>query len=60
MVKTVESNMSKLERVSKSAQNDAEKLLGGEPAALAFYSGFTPRVISYTDRYIHGVLGVFV
>lgn len=60
MVKTVESNMSQLERVSKSAQNDAEKLLGGEPAALAFYSGFTPRVICYTDRYIHGVLGVFV
>ena len=60
MVKAVESNLSRLEKVSKSAQNDAEKLLGGEPAALAFYSGFTPRVISYTDRYIHGVLGVFV
>lgn len=60
MVKSVEENLSKLQRVSKSALNDAEKLLGGEPAALAFYSGFTPRVVSYTDRYIHGVLGVFV
>lgn len=60
MVKAVEGNMSKLDKVSKSALKDAEKLLGGEPTALAFYSGFTPRVISYTDRYIHGVLGVFV
>lgn len=60
MVKAVEGNMSKLEKVSKSAQNDAERLLGGDSGALAFYSGFTPRVISYTDRYIHGVLGVFV
>lgn len=60
MVKAIEGNMGKLDKVSKSALKDAEKLLGGEPAALAFYSGFTPRVISYTDRYIHGVLGVFV
>lgn len=60
MVKTVEGNLGSLDKVSKSAQNDVERLLGGEPAALAFYSGFTPRVISYTDRYIHGVLGVFV
>lgn len=60
MVRSVEGNMSKLDKVSKSALKDAEKLLGGEPTALAFYSGFTPRVISYTDRYIHGVLGVFV
>ena len=60
MVKAVEGNMSRLDKVSKSALKDAERLLGGEPTALAFYSGFTPRVISYTDRYIHGVLGVFV
>lgn len=60
MVKAVESNMGKLDKVSKSALKDVERLLGGDPNALAFYSGFTPRVISYTDRYIHGVLGVFV
>ena len=60
MVRSVEGNISKSDKISKSALKDAEGLLGGEPAALAFYSGFTPRVISYTDRYIHGVLGVFV
>lgn len=59
MVKSVEGNLSGLERVSKSALGEAEKFLGGDPRVLAFYSGFTPRVVSYTDRYIHGVLGVF-
>lgn len=59
MVKSVDANLSKLDKVSSSAMGEAEKLLGGEANALAFYSGFTPRVVSYTDRYIHGVLGVF-
>jgi hypothetical protein len=59
MVKSVDANLSKLDKVSSSAMSEAEKLLGGEANALAFYSGFTPRVVSYTDRYIHGVLGVF-
>jgi hypothetical protein len=59
MVKTVEGNLGGLEKVSKSALGEAEKFLGGDPDVLAFYSGFTPRVVSYTDRYIHGVLGVF-
>ena len=59
MVKTVDANLSKLDKVSSSAMAEGEKLLGGEANALAFYSGFTPRVVSYTDRYIHGVLGVF-
>ena len=60
MVKAVEPSMEKMDKVSKSALKDVERLLGGDSDALAFYSGFTPRVISYTDRYIHGVLGVFV
>jgi hypothetical protein len=59
MVKSVDANLSKLDKVSSSAMAEGEKLLGGEANALAFYSGFTPRVVSYTDRYIHGVLGVF-
>lgn len=60
MVKGVDENLTKLEyRVSKSALKEAEKLLEGNSGALAFYSGFTPRVVGYTDRYIHGVLGVF-
>lgn len=60
MVKDVDENLTKLEyRVSKSALKEAEKLLEGDRGALAFYSGFTPRVVGYTDRYIHGVLGVF-
>lgn len=59
MVKTVDANLSKLDKVSSSAKAEGEKLLNGEANALAFYSGFTPRVVSYTDRYIHGVLGVF-
>lgn len=59
MVKTVDANLTKLDKVSSSAMAEGEKLLSGEANALAFYSGFTPRVVSYTDRYIHGVLGVF-
>jgi len=59
MVKTVDANLSKLDKVSSSAMAEGEKILSGEANALAFYSGFTPRVVSYTDRYIHGVLGVF-
>ena len=60
MVKDVDENLTKLEyRVTKSALKEAEKLLEGNRGALAFYSGFTPRVVGYTDRYIHGVLGVF-
>lgn len=60
MVKGVDENLTKLEyRVSKSALKEAEKLLEGNTGALAFYSGFTPRVVGYADRYIHGVLGVF-
>lgn len=59
MVKAVDANLSKLDKVSSSAMAEGEKLLSGEANALAFYSGFTPRVVSYTDRYIHGVLGVF-
>lgn len=60
MVKAVDESLGKLEfKVSKSALKEAEKLLEGNHGALAFYSGFTPRVVGYTDRYIHGVLGVF-
>jgi hypothetical protein len=60
MVKVVDEALGKLEfKVSKSALKEAEKLLEGNHGALAFYSGFTPRVVGYTDRYIHGVLGVF-
>lgn len=60
MVKVVDEKLSALEyRVTKTALTEAEKLLVGNQGALAFYSGFTPRVVGYTDRYIHGVLGVF-
>jgi hypothetical protein len=59
MVKSVDGNLGSLDKVSGSAMAEAEKILAGEPNALAFYSGFTPRVVSFTDRYIHGVLGVF-
>jgi hypothetical protein len=59
MVKAVDTNLSKLDKVSSSASAEGEKILAGEANALAFYSGFTPRVVSYTDRYIHGVLGIF-
>lgn len=59
MVKAVEPSLSKLDKVSRTAIGQAEKILAGDTQALAFYSGFTPRVVSFTDRYIHGVLGVF-
>lgn len=60
MVKEVDGKLEALNyRVSKTALAQAEKLLEGDRGALAFYSGFTPRVVGYTDRYIHGVLGAF-
>lgn len=59
MVKGVDANLSKLNQVSKTVIGEAEKLMAGNTGALAFYSGFVPRVVGYTDKYIHGVLGVF-
>ena len=59
MVKGVDGNLSQLDQVSKTVIGEAEKLMAGNMGALAFYSGFTPRVVGYTDKYIHGVLGVF-
>lgn len=59
MVKGVDGNLSQLDQVSKTVIGEAEKLMSGNMGALAFYSGFTPRVVGYTDKYIHGVLGVF-
>jgi len=44
--------------VGTSVINEAERILKGNPNALAFYSGFTPRVVSYVDKYIQDVLGV--
>lgn len=59
MVKGVDGNLSQLDKVSKTILGECEKLMSGNQAALAFYSGFTPRVVGYVDKYIHGVLGVF-
>ena len=59
MVKGVDGNLSQADQVSKTVIGEAEKLMAGNMGALAFYSGFTPRVVGYADKYIHGVLGVF-
>ena len=59
MVKGVDGNLSQLDKVSKTILGECEKLMSGNQGALAFYSGFTPRVVGYVDKYIHGVLGVF-
>lgn len=59
MVKGVDGNLSQLDQVSKTVIGEAEKLMTGNMGALAFYSGFTPRVVGYADKYVHGVLGVF-
>lgn len=45
--------------VGSQVINEAEAILKGNANALAFYSGFTPRVVSYVDKYIQDVLGVF-
>ena len=58
MVKTTDSGLGEIEGLSGQVKGEAEKLLGGDAKALAFYSGFCPRVVNYTDKYIHGVLGV--
>ncbi len=59
MVKGVDNNLNQLDKVSKTILGECEKLMNGNQGALAFYSGFTPRVVGYVDKYIHGVLGVF-
>lgn len=59
MVKAVDGSLAKVKWLSNTATGEVEKILAGESNTLAFYSGFTPRVVGYTDRYIHGVLGVF-
>lgn len=58
MVKAVDTSLGESEQLSGHVVGEAEKLLGGSATALAFYSGFCPRVVNYTDKYIHGVLGV--
>lgn len=58
MVKSVDSGLGEAEGLSGHVVGEAEKLLGGDAKALSFYSGFCPRVVNYTDKYIHGVLGV--
>lgn len=59
MVKSTSNNLGELEGVSGSIMSEAETLLEGDRNGLLFYSGFTPRVVSYTDKYIKTVLGVF-
>lgn len=58
MVKSVDTGLDATEGLSGHIKGEAEKLLNGDAKALAFYSGFCPRVVNYTDKYIHGVLGV--
>ena len=58
-VKAIDNRMSDLDNVGKHVIGEAEQLLKGNSTALAFYSGFTPRVINYTDKYIQYVLSVF-
>lgn len=58
-VKGVSKSLDTSKAVSASVLGEAEKLLSGDSNVLAFYSGFTPRVVSYTDRYISTAIGVF-
>lgn len=59
MVKITSNNLGDMEGVSGSIMREAEILLEGDRDGLLFYSGFTPRVVNYTDKYIQTVLGVF-
>lgn len=44
------------EDMASSTKSDLNKLLSGSKPVLSFYGDFTPRVITYTDKYIHDVL----
>lgn len=58
-VEEASKGLSETKNVSESTTQAAESLLKGNATALAFYSGFTPRVVNYVDKYIQDVLGVF-
>lgn len=55
-VKSVFSNIDNLGDLSGTVKNDIERMLSGNANCLAFYSGFSPRVSTYIDKYIHDLL----
>lgn len=59
MVKEVDAGLDKVSNVGSHIINEAEAILKGDSRALSFYSGFTPRVVNYVDKYIQDVLGIF-
>lgn len=59
VVEEASNGLSETKNVGSQVIVEAESILKGNACALAFYSGFTPRVVSYVDKYIQDVLGVF-
>ena len=58
VVEEASKGLSETTNVGSQIISEAESILKGNAHALAFYSGFTPRVVSYVDKYIQDVLGV--
>lgn len=59
VVKEADTGLNKVEGVGGQIIREAESTLKGNADALTFYSGFTPRVVNYVDKYIQDVLGIF-
>jgi len=59
VVKEADTGLSKIQNVGNQIIHEAENTLKGDAIALTFYSGFTPRVVNYVDKYIQDVLGIF-
>lgn len=57
-VMQVAKNLDNLENVPNGTLHSAQSILGGSSDALLFYSGFTPRVMTYTDKYFQTLVSV--
>lgn len=57
-VQSIAKNLDKLEGIPNGVQRAIESKLSGDAQALLFYSGFTPRVMTYTDSYLKTFIGV--
>lgn len=57
-VKSVSSHLDDTNSISSTVCKDLESIMHGNANCLAFYSGFTPRLSTYVNKYIRDVLNI--
>ena len=57
-VKSAYEHLENVNSISSTVNKDLESMLRGDANCLAFYSGFTPRLSTYVNKYIHDVLNL--